>query len=237
MAQDGGDSGPVRRERIGSTLVLLIDNPPVNALGHGVRAGLWAGIAVAEADPEVRSVVIAAEGRTFPAGADIAEFGQPPRAPVLPDLCTRIESCTKPVVAAIQGTALGGGLELAMAAHHRVAAPAARLGLPEVTLGLLPGGGGTQRLPRLVGAEAALRLMLTGAPVTATEAVALGLVDRLADGDLIDTALALAEGALPRPTRDRDAPLRDPSGWTAAVTAARKGLRASRLPAPARICD
>lgn len=238
MAQDGGGAGgPVRRERIGSTLVLLIDNPPVNALGHAVRAGLWDGIAAAEDDPAVRAVVIAAEGRTFPAGADISEFGQPPRAPVLPDLCSRIEDCAKPVVAAIQGTALGGGLELALAAHHRIAAPQARLGLPEVTLGLLPGGGGTQRLPRLVGPAAALEMMLTGRPVNAATALERGLVDRLAEGDLVEAALALAATADRRPTRDRDAALRDPGAWSAAVAAARKDLRGNRLPAPGRICD
>lgn len=236
MADDSG-GGPVRRERIGSTLVLLIDSPPVNALGHGVRAGLWAGIEAAEADHAIRAVVIAAEGRTFPAGADIGEFGQPPRAPVLPDLCNRIESCTRPVVAALHGTVLGGGLELAMAAHHRVALPTAQMGLPEVTLGILPGGGGTQRLPRLVGPAAALRLMLTGRPVPASEALALGLVDALAEGDLIDSALALAETAAPRPTSARDDTLRDAAGWAAAVAAARQGLAGSRLPAPGRICD
>lgn len=236
MTAEGG-LGPVRQEKVGSTLVLLIDSPPVNALSHGLRAGLWAGIEAAEADPEVRSVVITAEGRTFPAGADISEFGQKPRAPLLPDLCNRIEACTKPVIAAIHGTALGGGLEIALAAHHRLALNSARLGLPEVTLGVLPGAGGTQRLPRLVGAAPALQMMLSGRPVSATDAATLGLVDRLCDRDLIETALSMAGGVERRPTRARDELMGDAAGWMAAVLAARKSLRGAHQPAAARIVD
>jgi len=187
--------------------VLWVDNPPVNALSHAVREGLVKGIEQAEADPAAKAVVIAARGRTFMAGADIREFGQPPKEPFLPDVVERIEVCSKPVVAAIHGTALGGGLEIAMGCHYRVAVASARLGLPEVTLGLIPGAEGTQRLPRLVGVEAALEMIVTGQPVPADKAAALGLVDRVVEDPLVDQAVAfaralLAAGKAPRRTRD-----------------------------------
>ncbi len=194
-------------ERRDDIAVLWVDNPPVNALSHAVRAGLVEGIARAESDPAARAVVIAARGRTFMAGADIREFGKPPKEPFLPDVVERIEACTKPVVAAIHGTALGGGLEIAMGCHYRVAVSSARLGLPEVTLGLIPGAEGTQRLPRLVGVEAALEMIVTGQPIPAARAQALGLVDRVVDDPLIDQAVAFARelvaaGKQPRRTRD-----------------------------------
>ncbi len=194
-------------ERRNDVAVLWVDNPPVNALSHAVRKGLVEGIEQAEADPAAKAVVIAARGRTFMAGADIREFGQPPKEPFLPDVVERIEACPKPVVAAIHGTALGGGLEIAMGCHYRVAVAAARLGLPEVTLGLIPGAEGTQRLPRLVGVAAALEMIVTGQPIPATKAHALGLVDRVVEDPLVDRAVAFARelisaGKGPRRTRD-----------------------------------
>jgi 3-hydroxyacyl-CoA dehydrogenase len=241
MADAGAAGAVVRPERLGSVLVLVIDAPPVNALGQALRQALWDGIEAAEANPEVTGVVLAAEGRTFPAGADITEFGQPPRAPLLPDLCDRIESCAKPVVAALHGTALGGGLELALAARGRVMARTAHLGLPEVKLGLLPGAGGTQRLPRLVGAGAALEMMLDGRQVGAEAALAMGLVDLLAEGEaLVETAVALAEVLAERPapmTRDRTEGTRDPQAFAAAVATARKAAATAATEAPARIVD
>ncbi|MGB8815193.1 MAG: enoyl-CoA hydratase-related protein, partial [Paracoccaceae bacterium] len=230
----------VRQARDGAVLQLIIDQPPVNALGYAVRAGLAAGIAAAEADSAVAAVVIRAAGRTFPAGADIAEFGRPARAPLLPDLCNLIEACSKPVVAAVHGTALGGGLELALAAHYRVALADASVGLPEVGLGILPGAGGTQRVPRLIGAEQALRLMLTGRPIGAAEALALGLLDRVVEAGLPEAALAAAQvliGRVPVPTRDRREGMRDPVAYQTAVAAARLAQRGQRLPGPMRIVD
>lgn len=184
--------GTVSRRNVGSVALLVIDNPPVNALSARLRGDLVAAIAAAEADPAVRAIVLSAAGRTFVAGADITEFGKPPIPPSLPDVLVRIEACAKPVVAALNGAALGGGFELALAAHARVAAPGATVGLPEIKLGLLPGAGGTQRLPRLIGAAKAFSIMLSGAPVEAGKAAALGLVDAVADGDLIEAAVALA---------------------------------------------
>ena len=142
-------------------LIILSNNPPVNALGAAVRQGLVAAIEQAEADDAVNAVVIACEGQTFFAGADITEFGKPPVMPWLPQVVDRIEACTKPVVAAIHGTALGGGLEVALGCHYRVALPSAKLGTPEVKLGLLPGAGGTQRLPRVAGVRKALEMCAT----------------------------------------------------------------------------
>ncbi|WP_323144559.1 3-hydroxyacyl-CoA dehydrogenase NAD-binding domain-containing protein [Massilia phyllosphaerae] len=218
----GAPNAVVRREQRGDILLVTIDNPPVNALGADVRAGLLAAIEAADADPGVAAVLIAGSGRTFIGGADIREFGKPPLPPALPDVCNRIEACTKPVVAAIHGPALGGGLEVALAAHYRIALPAAKLGLPEVQLGLLPGAGGTQRTPRLVGAAAALEMMLSGRHLGAAEAHKLGLVDRVAgEGDPIEIGLVyarelLAQGAPVRRTRDADV-LQDRAAQTAAI--------------------
>lgn len=195
---------PVRTEiSAAGVATLTIANPPVNALGAAVRAGLVSGLTAALANADVRAIVIAAEGKVFVAGADISEFGKPPVPPSLPDVLSAVEGSAKPVVAAINGLALGGGLELALACHARVAAPAARLGLPEIKLGIIPGAGGTQRLPRLVGAAPAFAMMAGGEPVSAEKARAMGLVDDIADGDLVATAatqaLRLAEaGTWPR---------------------------------------
>lgn len=240
--ETGADAGagPVRQERVGPVLALVIDAPPVNALGRAVRAGLMAGIRAAEADPDIAAVAILAEGRTFPAGADIAEFGRPPAAPGLGEVCDAIEACGKPVVAGLHGTALGGGFEVALAAHARVARADARVGLPEVNLGILPGAGGTQRLPRLIGAEQALRLMITGRPVAAAEALALGALDRVVEAGLTEATIALAAqmaGRRPLRTRDRTDGMRDPRAYAAAVAAARAAASAAPVPAPARIVD
>jgi len=227
MAQTTPSSAsPVSFTRQADVLVVTIDNPPVNALGVDVRRGLAAAIAAAEADGEAKAVLIVGAGRNFIAGADIREFGQTPQPPSLPEVCAAIENCSKPVVAAIQGAALGGGLEVALAAHYRLAVPSAKLGLPEVALGLLPGSGGTQRAPRLIGAKAALELILSGRHAGAKEALALGLVDRLGEGtDALPEGLAyarelIAARAPVRRTRDAQA-LADTEASRAALEAAR----------------
>jgi 3-hydroxyacyl-CoA dehydrogenase len=177
----------------GDLLIVTSDNPPVNALGHAVRAGLVAAIEEAAGDSDVKAVVIRCEGRTFFAGADITEFGKPPVEPWLPKVVDVIEASEKPVVAAIHGTALGGGLEVALGCHYRIAVPSAKLGLPEVKLGILPGAGGTQRLPRVVGVADALQMVVTGDPIGAKKAADIGLVDRLAgEGSLDADAVAFA---------------------------------------------
>ena len=181
--------------------LIEIDNPPVNATSQAVRAGLLAAIREVERNPQIEAVVIACAGRTFVAGADIREFGQPPREPHLPDVIDAIEACSKPVVAAVHGTALGGGCEIALACHARIADPGASFGLPEVKLGLVPGAGGTQRLPRLIGLEAALDLVSSGRMVKAAEALRLGLVDRLSSGDLRQDAMELARELIGKPIR------------------------------------
>ncbi|MGE4322449.1 MAG: 3-hydroxyacyl-CoA dehydrogenase NAD-binding domain-containing protein [Sphingobium sp.] len=173
--------------------VITTNSPPVNALSHAVRAGLAEGMEKAIADPAVQAVVIRCEGRTFYAGADITEFGSGPKAPLLQDVQQVVENAPKPVVAAIHGTALGGGLELALVAHYRVAVPSAKAGLPEVNIGLVPGAGGTQRLPRIVGVEAALDLVTSGRHVPARQAHDMGLFDELVEeGKLREGAIAFA---------------------------------------------
>jgi 3-hydroxyacyl-CoA dehydrogenase len=183
---------PITTRRHDSILIVTSNNPPVNALGHAVREGLVAAMDEADGDEAVKAVVILCEGNTFFAGADITEFGKPMQMPMLPMVVDRIEACTKPVVAAIHGTAFGGGLEVALASHYRVAVPSAKLGVPEVKLGLLPGAGGTQRLPRVAGVGKALEMAATGNPIGAKEAHAIGLVDRLIEGDLEQHAVAYA---------------------------------------------
>jgi 3-hydroxyacyl-CoA dehydrogenase len=193
---------PITTHRHGDILVVTSNNPPVNALGHAVREGLVAAIAEADGDEAVKAVVIVCQGQTFFAGADITEFGKPMQMPMLPQVVDIIENCTKPVVAAIHGTAFGGGLEVALASHYRVAVPSAKLGVPEVKLGLLPGAGGTQRLPRVAGVRKALEMAATGNPIGAKEAYEAGLVDRLIEGELEPHAVAFAEevkGARPLP--------------------------------------
>jgi 3-hydroxyacyl-CoA dehydrogenase len=180
----------------GRVAVLTVDNPPVNALSQHVRKGLHDGIKQATADGAVQAIVIACAGRTFIAGADITEFGKPPAEPSLHSVLDLIEGSPKPVVAAIHGTALGGGLEVTLACHYRIGVKAARFGLPEVKLGVLPGAGGTQRLPRVVGVEKGLSMMVSGDPIGADEALKAGLIDEIVDGDLAAAGVAFAEKVL-----------------------------------------
>jgi len=211
LSPDKTDTSPISTRRHGDVLIVTSNNPPVNALGHAVRQGLVAAIEEAEADDSVKAVVIACEGQTFFAGADVSEFGTPKAfaEPMLPQVVDRIESASKPVVAAIHGTALGGGLEVALACHYRVALPSAKLGVPEVKLGLLPGAGGTQRLPRVAGVQKALEMAAGGNPIGAKDAFGCGLVDRLIEGDLVPHAVAYAEEVrdvrpLPRASERQD---------------------------------
>lgn len=232
---------PVRLERQGNIALIVIENPPVNALGAAVRRGIAAALNAALANDKTDAVVIAANGRTFPAGADIREFDMEPQEPSLGLLCTLIEASDKPVVAALHGTALGGGLELAMAAHYRIAATDARMGLPEITLGILPGAGGTQRLPRLVGAELSLDMMLAGTPVSAGIAAEMGLVDRVTGNDLRAEAVAFARSLqAPRPTSARRDQLSDGVAYMASITARRAQVKLEQgtgALAPLKIVD
>ena len=224
-----------------SIAIITVNNPPVNALSQPVREGLLATFTAAiEAAPS--AIVLICSGRTFIAGADISEFGKPPSSPWLPEVLDLIEASAAPVVAAIHGTALGGGLETAMACHYRIAVPSARLGLPEVLLGLLPGAGGTQLSPRLIGVEAALNLMVTGKPIGAAAAAKAGLVDRVAEGDLLEAALQfakeLAESGEP-PRRSSEQPVESahlPDDFFDTMRVA-VGRKTRGLPAPQRIID
>ncbi len=197
----------VTSERHGNVVAIVVNNPPVNALSWHVRQGLSDHFAAALADDGVDAIVLRCDGATFIAGADITEFGKPPRGPDFNAVLNSIEAATKPVVAAIHGTALGGGLETTLVCHYRVAVPSAKLGVPEVKLGLLPGAGGTQRLPRIVGVEMAAQMTSGGDPISAKKALEAGLVDAIAGEDsLVADAVAFAQGAVakgPRPTRDR----------------------------------
>jgi 3-hydroxyacyl-CoA dehydrogenase len=180
-------------DRRGRVAVLTVNNPPVNALSQHVRQGLRDGLKQAAADGNVAAIVITCAGRTFIAGADITEFGKPPKEPGLHEVLDLIEGSPKPVVAVIHGTALGGGLEVTLACHYRVGVKTARFGLPEVKLGILPGAGGTQRLPRVVGVPKALSMIVSGDPIGADEALKVGLIDEIVDGDLTAEGVAFAE--------------------------------------------
>jgi len=197
----------VTMDKDGDVAVIIVNNPPVNALSWHVRQGLEDNFAAALSDDSVKAIVLRCAGATFIAGADISEFGKPPRGPDFNAVLNSIEAASKPVVAAIHGTALGGGLETALVCHYRIAVPSAKLGVPEVKLGLLPGAGGTQRLPRIVGVEAAAAMTSTGDPLPAAKAKELGLVDELAGEDsLAADAIAFARAKIadgPRPTRER----------------------------------
>jgi 3-hydroxyacyl-CoA dehydrogenase len=199
----------IRYELIGDIAVLTAQNPPVNALGHDVRVGLVEGVARAEKDGAA-AVLIYGDGRTYFAGADIREFGQPMQDPGLPEVCAHIEASPLLVVSSMHGTALGGGLEVALSTHYRIGVPSARVGLPEVTLGILPGAGGTQRLPRLIGVEAALDMITSARQVAAPEALKLGILDKVEDGAPRDIGLAYVRELL-----DRQAPRRPVSEMTA----------------------
>ncbi len=227
-------AGTVHYATEGRVAVITVDHAPVNALGQAVRAGLVAAIERFEADAAEIAVIHGA-GRLFIGGADISEFGKPPQEPSLPDVVNRIEACTKPVVAAIHGAALGGGLEVALGAHYRVAVAGASLGLPETKLGVIPGAGGTQRAPRLVGAGAAIEMVTTGTPVPAEKAVEMGLVDRIGEGEARAAGIAYAEellsqGAGPRPVRDMPAPEANAALFDASRTQLKKKLRGEVAP-------
>lgn len=197
----------VTTERHGDVLVVLVNNPPVNALSWHVRQGIKDGMDAAMADDSVKAVVLRCAGQTFIAGADITEFGKPAQGPDFNEVLNSIELAPKPVIAAIHGTALGGGLETALVCHYRIAVPSAMLGVPEVKLGLLPGAGGTQRLPRVVGVEVAAQMVSSGDPLPAAKAKELGLVDALAgEATLAEDAIAFAQEMIahgPRATRNR----------------------------------
>jgi 3-hydroxyacyl-CoA dehydrogenase len=230
--------GPVRRD--GDVAVFTFDNPPVNALSQPVRAALLDSIEAVDADRAVRAIVLAGAGRGFVAGADVREFDRPPAEPMLPAVLSRLEACGKPVVAALHGATLGGGAETALACHYRCASGDLQLGFPEVNLGLLPGAGGTVRLPRLAGWQAALDLMTAGRPIGIDPAIALGIVDRRVDGDLVAGAVAwareLADSGMP-PRRVLDLPV--PPSRPAQFEEYLRALPASarRLPAPPRIVE
>ena len=201
--------GTVHYEAKGNIALLTVDNPPVNPLSGGVRQGMTDGINKALADDAIQAIVMTGKGRAFIAGADISEFGKEPQGPSLFDCLNTMDDSRKPIVAAINGTAFGGGFEVALCCHYRVIAEKAPVGLPEVKLGLLPGAGGTQRLPRLVGAEKALQFILSGDPIPGPQAKALGLVDEVASGDVVEAAIAfankvIADGGKTRRIRDED---------------------------------
>jgi 3-hydroxyacyl-CoA dehydrogenase len=193
----------------GSVAVVTVDNPPVNAVSNAVRAGLVAALEDARCNRAIEAVVVACAGRTFMAGADITEFGQPPRSPTTPDVIATIETLGKPVVAALFGTPMGAGFEIALGCHFRVAAPGTRMALPEIKLGLMPGAGGTQRLPRVAGMDKALTMILSGDPIAIADALACGLIDEIAEGDVATAAVAFARRVIAEkrplvPARDRD---------------------------------
>src|SRR5579884_990941 len=224
--------------RDGDVAVVTIDNPPVNALGAALIQALENALEQIESDPATKAAVLIGAGRNFIAGADIREFqtmiekggsGDPRLNPLL----NRIENCSKPVVAAIHGSALGGGLETAMACHYRVAAATAQVGQPEVKIGLIPGAGGTQRLPRLAGVHEALAMCASGAPRSAAEAHRLGIIDEIVEGDLREAAVSYARARIadgPRPTRDRELASVDPAVFEAARRNAAKNSRNQAAP-------
>ncbi|MBN9012245.1 MAG: enoyl-CoA hydratase/isomerase family protein, partial [Rhizobiales bacterium] len=228
----------VRLERRDAVAIVTVDSPPVNALSAAVRRGIFEQIKTAAGDPQVQAIVLTCAGRTFIAGADITEFGKPPQPPGLNEVIAAMENAPKPVVAAIHGTALGGGLETALGAHFRVAVKEAKLGLPEVKLGLLPGAGGTQRLPRAVGPELAVKMIVGGSPIGAAEALKAGLIDEIVD-DLVPGAVAFAKKVVAekrplRRLRDEDGKLKaakaDRSIFTNAVAALTKKARGLEAP-------
>lgn len=231
-------SASVACERRDDAALLWIDNPPVNAISQSVRAGLMKGLATLAADPIIAAIVILCRGRTFSSGADITEFGAAEQEPFWVDLDRKIENSVKPVIAAIHGHALGGGLEIALACHYRVATGASVLALPEVKLGLIPGAGGTQRLPRLIGIEKAIDIITSGRHVPAAEALSLGLIDEIAGGDIAEAAVAFARrkarNPLPKASLLPLAPV-DTAGWSEAR--ARIAARYRGFAAPLRALD
>src|SRR6266404_7087532 len=226
-------SESVQLTKVGGVAVVTIDNPPVNALSSGVSAGIAGAVAQIENDASLKAVVLIGAGRTFVAGADIKEFGELTSGKIicresLKPLLMRIENLRTPVVMAIHGTAFGGGLELAMAGHYRIALPNAQVGQPEVKLGIIPGAAGTQRLPRLAGVAKAAEMCAEGAPVKAEDALRFGILDRLVEGDLLAAAVALAKemaGNPARKTRERNEKLGTPEQNASIFAAARDTAR------------
>lgn len=220
--------------REGEIAIVTVDNPPVNALGQSLRQSLWDAVDSLDADPQVKAVVLTCAGRTFIAGADVREFGQTPLPPHLPDLVSKIETAATPWIAAIHGSALGGGLEVALGCRFRVAVPSAKLGLPEVTLGVIPGASGTIRTPRLIGLDNAIRMVTTGRPVSAATALSEGLIDAIIDGDLQAGAIQFAQAALSKPLPDmisaRPAPIADADFWSRSEVSVRKAARGATAP-------
>jgi 3-hydroxyacyl-CoA dehydrogenase len=230
----------VRLEKHGEVAVLTIDNPPVNALSHSVRVGLLEILPHVETDGDIKAILLVCAGTTFSAGADVREFGSPPKDPIMAVAMKALEETSKLTVVAIHGQALGGGLETALVFDYRAAAPSATVGLPEIKLGLFPGGGGTQRLPRLIGLEAATELILSGASIGAVKAKKIGIIDELIDGDLFEGALAyvrrlLSEGAARRRLSAKTVSL--PGGFSFAELRAKAVKDARGLPAAAAAVD
>ena len=215
--------------------VITVNNPPINATSHVVRSGIVDALDQIDANDDIRAAILICDGKTFIAGADVSEFGQPPKAPILPDVIKRIEAATKPVIAAIHGHALGGGLEVALGCHYRIADSTAKLGLPEVNLGLIPGAGGTVRLPRLVPVAEAISMITSGKPVSATKANEIGLLDAITHGALGDAARDFAKTILSRETPAsllaRD-PIAAPSSaqWDDITSATKKKARGQVAP-------
>ncbi|HCQ66998.1 MAG TPA: 3-hydroxyacyl-CoA dehydrogenase [Rhodobacteraceae bacterium] len=233
-------SETVRYETREGVALITVANPPVNALVQPVRAGLDAALSRAIEDPDIGAIVIRAQGRTFPAGTDVRDFHREADRPRLGEVCARIEVAPKPVIAAIHGTALGGGLELALACHYRLALAGTQFGLPDVMLGVVPTAGGTQRLPRLVGPARALEMLLSGRPVMAKQAERAGLIDKMIRKNLDRAAFGTArnmarEGQPPRPTRAWTAGLRDPGAYLAVVAGRRSALLDAPEAAPAKV--
>ncbi|MBK4216479.1 enoyl-CoA hydratase/isomerase family protein [Paracoccus caeni] len=231
---------PVTIARDAEIAVVSVDNPPVNALSHAVRQALWDAVDQLDADPQVRAVVLICAGRTFIAGADVREFGQPPQPPHLPDLVDHIEAAQKPWTAAIHGSALGGGFEVAMGCRFRVAVSTASVGLPEVNLGIVPGASGTVRTPRLAGVESAVSLVTSGKPVKAAKALTMGLIDAVFEGDLQANAVAFARDALsrdlPPPVSARQIEAPDETFWAETAKAVTKAAKGAEAPLRALDC-
>ncbi len=242
-------SEPVQVSRDGDVGIITINNPPVNALAPAVQQGIKAAAESLLKDDSVRAVILTGAGRAFSGGADIHEFqkitsGQKSRDIGFHDVLNLLEMSSKPVVAAMHGTAFGGGLEIAQACHYRVAAPATQVGQPEVKLGIIPGAGGTQRLPRLAGVAKAAEMCAVGNPIPAAEALACGIVDRIIEGDLVKGTIAfarevVAKGGPPRRTRDLNDKIRDASANAKAIAAVKEAARkrAPHLMAPLKAIE
>jgi 3-hydroxyacyl-CoA dehydrogenase len=220
--------------------VVVIDNAPVNALGVTVRQAMWDTVEALDNDPSVQAVIVAGAGRTFVAGADVSEFDKPPQPPHLPDLVNRIEAAAKPWLAAMHGATLGGGLELALGCHYRIALPDASFGFPEVTLGVVPGASGTVRTPRLIGITAAIELITSGRPIGASQARAIGLIDAIVDNDLVDSATSFLRAALkttrPQPISERPLEQHEETFWDTQSQAVARRARGEAAPMKALGC-